>query len=314
MAKYRNNLPMLNSDIFLTDGGLETTLIFHNTIELPEFAAFVLLYNPHGQEVLKAYYQSYINLAKKYKVHFILESPTWRANLKWGKVLGYTNEQVKEANFKAIELLEDIRFQNETNDFNIVISGCLGPKGDGYVVEEKMTPEESKTFHINQISYLKETNADLVTAFTISYIDEALGIVQAAKTLAIPIVIGFTLETDGKLPSGESLNHAIETVDNLTHSYPVYYMVNCVHPLHFKDILDGNEKWKERIQAIRANASKKSHAQLDESEDLDEGNPFELAELYKHLKKKLKKLNVFGGCCGTNHHHAESILKKVLIS
>jgi S-methylmethionine-dependent homocysteine/selenocysteine methylase len=285
--------------------GLETTLIFHEGFDLPEFAAFVLLENDAGLKALYKYYHQYLSLAKERKVGFILESPTWRSNPDWGKKLGYSSEALATVNHKAIELLQDIRDEYETEA--IVISGCIGPRGDGYDVGQKMTAVEAERYHSTQIRTLSETEADMVAALTITYVEEAIGIARAAKSAGIPAVISFTVETDGRLPSGETLKDAIEAVDKATDNAPVYYMINCAHPTHFEDALAAGEPWLQRIGAIRANASTKSHAELDEAEELDDGNPVELGNQYLKLSQKLSNLNVLGGCCGTDHRHIGEI-------
>ena len=307
MSKYRNNLPQLNGKSFLSDGGLETTLIFHMGMELPHFASFNILDDPYGERIVREYIESYLTIARKHQMGFILESPTWRANKDWGYLLGYNQSGLNKINEKAIAQLEQIRNESEDTECPMVISGCIGPRGDGYRAETKMSVAQAKSYHKEQIRTFSHTAADMVTCFTINYINEALGIALAAKEYRMPVVIGFTLETDGKLPSGESLQEAIETIDDATSAYPAYYMINCAHPSHFMAELHTNGLWKERIMAIRANASKKSHAELDESEHLDIGDKDELAHDYLSMRALLPNLKVIGGCCGTDHTHIGEI-------
>lgn len=194
-----------------------------------------------------------------------------------------------------------------------MISGCIGPRGDGYVVSDKMTAEEAEKYHTPQISAFSHTEADVVTAFTINYVEEAIGIVRAAKSAGMPVVISFTVETDGKLPSGDTLKDAIEAVDGATENAPAYYMINCAYPTHFKNALATGEPWSQRIRGIRANASSKSHAELDGAETLDVGNPKELGLHYAALREQLRCLNVLAGCCGTDHRHIEEICKMSIL-
>jgi S-methylmethionine-dependent homocysteine/selenocysteine methylase len=312
MAKYRNELPQLSNKIFLTDGGIETTLIFHENLELPDFAAFHLLKNVEGYEALRKYFRTYGSLAQKYRVGFILESPTWRANPDWGAKLGYSKSALADANCKAIELVNKIRSEFENETTKTVISGCVGPRGDGYNPTDVMSAEESQQYHTAQIKTFSETDADMVTAITMNYVEEAIGIARAAESIGMPVAISFTVETDGKLPTGQTLKAAIESVDEATSNAPAYYMINCAHPTHFENVLIAGEPWLERIRGIRANASAKSHAELNDSEELDEGNPIELGRQHRELSSKLKNLNVLGGCCGTDHRHVEEICKAVL--
>jgi S-methylmethionine-dependent homocysteine/selenocysteine methylase/pimeloyl-ACP methyl ester carboxylesterase len=309
MTKYRNNLPQLTDHIFLTDGGIETTLIFHEGLELPDFAAFYLLNNPAGYQALQNYYRTYAALARKYGTGFILESPTWRSSPDWGKRLGYRVSELIEVNCKAIELLVEIRREFENEETQMVISGCIGPRGDGYNPSDLMSAAEAQQYHALQINTFRETEADMVTAITMNYIEEAIGITRAAQSAGLPVAISFTVETDGNLPTGHTLKEAIERVDEATNYAPVYYMINCAHPAHFEDALLAGELWLQRIRGIRANASTKSHAELNESAELDEGNPVELGNQYRELFAKLPNLTVMGGCCGTDHRHVEEICK-----
>lgn len=311
MAKYRNKLPQLSNKIFLTDGGIETTLIFQEGLELPDFAAFYLLKSVEGTEALRRYFRTHATIAWNYETGFILESSTWRANPDWGKKLGYSESDLAESNRRSIELLSEVRNEFENGKTQMVISGCIGPRGDGYIPTQAMSADQAKEYHSTQIKTFSETEADMVTAITMNYVEEAIGIVQAAKAFGMPVAISFTVETDGNLPTGQTLKDAIESVDKATGNYPAYYMINCAHPTHFESVLN-SESWTERIRGIRANASTKSHEELDESVELDEGNPSELGLQYKQLSGKLKNLNVLGGCCGTDQRHIEEICRAIL--
>lgn len=309
MTKLNN---FANTPIFLTDGGLETDLLFNKNIDLPHFAAFPLLENPKYKTVLDDYYKAYLEIAKKYKTGYILESPTWRSNPSWGFKLGYSEEELIEVNKLAIHHLRALKNNYESDIDNILISGQIGPRGDGYKIQDAMTSNEAQKYHNLQIKAFKDAGADLVSAITMTYTEEALGITKSAKANKIPVVISFTVETDGNLPSGESLKNAISKIDKETNSYPLYYMINCAHPSHFVNKIMGNQIWKNRIKGIRANASCKSHAELDDSTQLDKGNKTELANWYKVLKTLLPNLKVYGGCCGTDISHIKSICKHVL--
>lgn len=307
MVKYRTDLPQLTKSTFLTDGGLETTLVFHQNIDLPCFAACDLYKDEKGTEILKNYYLDYLNVAKQYCNGFILESATWRANPDWLLKIGYSLDSLDSINRTAIEQLENIRINYENEQFRIAISGCIGPRGDSYFPNNNMNIKEAEDYHSFQIKTFAETNADLVTGTTMNYNEECIGIVNSAMKYKIPVVISYTVETDGNLPSGQPLSDAITSLDKITGNYVSYYMINCAHPNHFKNILQSDGNWKSRIKGIRANASNKSHAELDESETLDVGNKDELAFEYQNLKRLLPNLNIIGGCCGTDHTHMEKI-------
>lgn len=307
MSKYRSKLPQLSDRLFLTDGGLETTLIFHERVELPYFASFDLLKTEGGAAMIRAYYDRYIAMAKKHGLGFILEGFTWRANPDWGAKLGYSRKQLADANRAAIALMAEMRREHETPQTPIVISGNIGPRGDGYKIDNAMTAKGAAEYHSEQIEVFRDTECDMVSAFTINYVEEALGIVRAAKAAQMPAVISFTVETDGKLPSGQTLRDAIEQVDRETANAPAYYMLNCAHPAHFADALQKGEPWTSRLRGIRANASTRSHAELDAAPDLDIGDPQDLGRRYRDLRSRFRHVNVLGGCCGTDHRHVEQI-------
>ena len=305
--RYRAHLPQLDGDLFLTDGGIETTLIFHQGLDLPLFAAFDLLKDDEGTETLRSYYEPYIALARERGLGLVLESPTWRASPRWASEIGYSEQELDDMNRSAIGLMEELRDRYDTGDVPIVISGCLGPQDDGYNPAMKLTAPEAQDYHAVQIATFRDTAADMVTAITMTYADEAVGIARAAEEAGLPASISFTLETDGRLPSGQALGEAIEEVDEQTGGAPVYYMINCAHPTHFEDVVEAREPWLERLRGLRANASMKSHAELDEAAELDEGDPEDLGRRYAALRAKLPQLNVLGGCCGTDHRHVAAI-------
>lgn len=307
MNTYRTSLPQLDHKLYLTDGGIETTLIFQEGLELPDFAAFHLLQTEDGEKALQKYFRTYAEIAKRFETGLILESATWRASKDWGARLGYTSKDLADVNRKAIDMLVDIRKEYESDRIPVVISGCIGPRGDGYVPGNVMSVEEAEAYHWAQIETFANTGVDMVTAITMNYVEEAIGITRAAKRANIPVAISFTVETDGNLPTGQSLKSAIEQVDEVTSGYPAYYMINCAHPTHFEQVVAEGGKWLERIRGVRANASQRSHAELNEAPDLDSGNPVELGKQYAGLTKHLSRLNVMGGCCGTDHRHLEQI-------
>lgn len=309
LSKYRARLPQLGDGLFLTDGGLETTLIFHEGIELPDFAAFHLLKNPEARGFLKAYFLRYVDLARRFKAGLILESATWRASRDWGQRLGYSTKSLADANRDAISLLEEIRTAHESPGEEVVISGCIGPRGDGYVPAGAMTVADAENYHGEQIGTIADTAADMVCAMTLNYVEEAIGVVNAARRSMMPAAIAFTVETDGNLPTGQTLASAIMQVDEATDEYPSYYMVNCAHPTHFDRVVSSENFPSHRVRGIRANASRKSHAELNESPEIDIGDPVELASQYAQLLKALPKVNVMGGCCGTDHRHVEEIAR-----
>ncbi|HEU5363700.1 MAG TPA: homocysteine S-methyltransferase family protein [Gaiellaceae bacterium] len=299
-------LPHLDG-VSLTDGGMETTLIFHDGLDLPHFAAFTLLADEQGRKALASYYDTYLAVAEAHALPIVLDTPTWRASADWGALLGYSREQLAEANRAAVA---EVRAAIERRTAAALVSGTVGPRGDGYVAGELMAPDEAQRYHAPQVESLSNAGADLVSAVTMTYVDEAIGIARAAADAGIPCVVSFTLETDGRLPSGLSLADAVTAADDATGASPAYYMVNCAHPTHFAHVLDGSDSL-ERVRGVRPNASSKSHAELDEAEELDTGDPDELAAQVASLRGSLPALTVFGGCCGTDHRHIAALAAAV---
>ena len=306
MGTYRDELPQLSGDFFLTDAGIETDLIFNHGIEIREFAAHTLLPESKGRDALASYFRGFLSLARKHAAGFILDSQTWKAHMHWAKDLGATEEELYEANGDAIAFIARLRDEFSANAKPVVLNGIIGPRGDAYAPQAQIAAHEAEAYHSKQIGWLAKTEVDMVTALTFTQSDEAVGLVRAARAADLPAVVSFTVETDGNLPTGQPLKDAIVAVDESTESAAAYFMVNCAHPDHFTQVLEDRD-WSRRIRGIRCNASRKSHAELDESETLDEGSPLELASQYKEIRERMPWLNVFGGCCGSDLRHVTAI-------
>lgn len=304
-------LPQLSGGVFLTDAGLETEMIFLRGFDLPCFASFVLLEHADGRAQLRDYFQGFLDLAADQGTGLVLEAPTWRASVDWGEQIGLSPDQIAAANHDAIAFLEEMR-KSFKGAGAVVISGQIGPRGDGYAPELMMEPAEARAYHSHQIEALADTSADLITALTMTHTGEAIGIVKAAQAAGIPVVISFTVETDGRLPSGESLTEAIAATEQATDSAPAYYMINCAHPTHFEAVLEDLGPYAERVRGLRTNASTKSHAELDEATELDDGDPEALGMSHVRLRELLPQLTVIGGCCGTDLRHVRCMAKALL--
>jgi len=312
MTVYRSALPQLGREVYLTDSGLETELIYNQGVALEQFAAFPLLDEAEGMLRLRSYFAGHAAIAARADVGFVLESATWRANAHWGALLGYDAEALDRVNRKAIDLLVDVRADWAKSHRPYPISGCVGPRDDGYAPALLMTAEAARAYHRPQITTFADTQADLVTAMTLTYPDEAIGIAQAARDVQMPVVLSFSVETEAILPDGSTLAAAIETVDDATDAYPAYYMINCAHPTHFTPILEPNAQWTDRIRAVRANGSRKSHAELDDATELDSGNPIAFGREHAELRSHFPQFTVLGGCCGTDLRHIEQIATNCL--
>ena len=306
MARYRNSLPQTAGGLFLSDGGMETALIFLQGVDLPHFASFVLLDSAEGRAELIKYYEHFLPIARSSGTGFVLDTATWRASLDWGRQLGFDRTRLAATNVAAVELVATLRDRWETPSTPVVLNGAIGPRGDGYKAG-RMEAHEAEDYHAFQVEVFAGTEADMVSAITMNTVNEAIGIAQAARAHAMPCVVSFTVETDGRLVDGTTLRAAIEATEEATDGSPAYYMVNCAHPTHFEQALAAGEQWVERIHGVRANASAKSHAELDESETLDEGDMVDLSRRYRALTRAFPKMRILGGCCGTDHRHLAAI-------
>ncbi|WP_274626361.1 homocysteine S-methyltransferase family protein [Arvimicrobium flavum] len=311
MAKYRHDLPQMQGGLFLSDGGMETSLIFLQGLDLPQFASFVLLDSASGRSHLVDYYEKYLALAQQNRLGFVLDTATWRASPDWGATLGYSPDALRRVNRTSVDLVEALRDVWETPTTPCVINGAIGPRGDGYKAG-RMGAAEAEDYHAFQVGLFAHTAADMVSAITMNSIDEALGVARAAKAARMPCVVAFTVETDGRLVGGATLQEAIETVDEKSDGYPLYFMINCAHPSHFEGALRRDAPWMKRIHGIRANASAKSHQELDESETLDAGDPADLGRRYHALMRSFPAMRILGGCCGTDHRHMAAICEACL--
>ncbi|HEX8771349.1 MAG TPA: homocysteine S-methyltransferase family protein [Acidimicrobiales bacterium] len=291
----------------LTDSGLETWLVFHRDVDLPHFAAFPLLDDPGGREMLGEYFRDHLRIAVEAGANIVLETPTWRANPDWGARVGYDVEALDRVNREAVRFLRSVASEFETA--NVIVSGNIGPRGDGYNPAELVSPHVAEAYHRLQIESFAAARADRVTLLTATHPGEAIGVVRAAVSVGIPVVISFTVETDGRLPNGQTLQEAIEEVDAATEQRTLHFGINCAHPDHFSAALEVASPAIARLELLRANASRASHAELDEAEELDDGSPEELGALYAALVRSHPHLSVLGGCCGTDSRHVEAIAR-----
>lgn len=285
---------------YLTDGGLETSLIFHQGFDLPAFAAYVLYASEEGRAGLRRYVEPYLRLAVQNRSGFLLDTATWRAGTRWGAVLGDDDATIRRINAEAVAFAHLLRQEWEREDSPILVNGIVGPAGDGYSAASQLSPSEAEALHWPQIEALATAGVDLVTLMTMTHPGEAIGAVRAAAGAGVPVAVSFTVETDGALPNGQSLAEALAEVEAA--GAPVlYYGINCAHPTHYADKLRGG--WAARVGALRSNASRLSHAALDAAEALDDGDPVGFGLEHAALARLLPALRVVGGCCGTDLRH-----------
>ena len=299
-------LPQLRRP-FLTDAGLETDMVFNRGIDLPHFASIILLDDGPGREALANYFRGFLDLAERAGRGLILESATWRGNSDWAEPLGLTLSELDTLNRSAVELLIELKQEYASRVGSIVVSGCIGPRGDGYDPGTVMSVHAAEEYHLRQAKVLSSAGAEMLSAITMTNVPEAIGVSGAARAIGAPVAISFTVETDGRLPTGDTLEAAIAAVDEATEGYPAYYMINCAHPAHFMPALESGGSWTSRIGGVRANASRCSHAELDAMTELDIGDPVELAALHRDLVERFPRIIVLGGCCGTDLRHIAAI-------
>jgi homocysteine S-methyltransferase len=305
MSDPAPSLPQLADRVFLMDGGLETSLVFLAGIDLPLFAAFPLLESEGGRAAIRGYFEPYLAIARARRVGFVIDTATWRANPDWGAKLGRSVEDLDRVNRAAVAFASGLRAA--LGDAPSVVNGVLGPRGDGYRVEARMTADDAARYHDAQIASFAAMGAEMVSAITMNYPEEAIGIARAARARRMPCVISFTVETDGKLPTGDTFGAAVERVEREPAGAPAYYMVNCAHSSHFASALPDGAPWLARLRGVRANASTLSHAELDAATALDRGDPAALGRDYAALRRRFPGLTVLGGCCGTDHAHVAAI-------
>lgn len=296
---------------FLTDGGFETSLFFKDGFEAPEFAALVLMDNAEAVAAMTRYFDRFLEMAESASVGFVLDTNTWRGCVHWAGKLGLSADEMLRLTHEAAELALKLRERWRSCVSPIIVNGVVGPAGDGYAPDERLMPEQARVLHAPQIEVFRDAGVDMISAITMTHVGEAAGIVEAAKAAGLPSVVSFTVETDGCLPTGETLSDAIDAVDTITGDAPLYYMVNCAHPEHFLDALASDEPWIWRIGGVRANASRLSHAELDVATELDEGDPAEFGLLHEELSRRLPNLRVVGGCCGTDHRHVGCVSRRL---
>lgn len=297
---------------YLTDGGFETWMFFVEGFEAPEFAALVLMDDKAAREKMRAYFERFLAMAEQAQTGFVLDTNTWRGCVEWAPSLDMNSEEILRLSRDAVNFAHDIRADWASKVSPILVNGVVGPAGDGYTSQDAPDATEMERIHLPQIEILADTGVDMVSALTMTSSHEAIGVTRAAAKQSLPCVISFTVETDGRLPSGETLAQAIAATDRATQNAPLYYMVNCAHPDHFSGVLEDDGDWISRIGGLRANASRMSHAELDQSEELDDGDPDEFGSLHVGLRNMLPNLRVVGGCCGTDHRHVDHLSHQII--
>jgi S-methylmethionine-dependent homocysteine/selenocysteine methylase len=212
------------NQFFLAGATLESVLVKDYNIDLTHNAAFELLYTHEGRMLMKQYHELYLQLAERYQLTYILETPTWRANRDWIYRLGYDYKDAAAVNQLAVQFIRETQLGKNCD---VIISGSVGPRHDDFDSTYAMTSDESELYHSEQIRAFALQDVDIITARAFNDSNEAIGVVKACSALGIPVVISFKINHDGNLASGESLGKAISRVDQETRLYPTYYTLYC---------------------------------------------------------------------------------------
>lgn len=295
--------PFSGATAWLAWTGMETDLIFNQGYDLPHFAAFPMIDSDDGRARLRDYYDRLIAIGRDTGLGVILDTPTWMANPDRAAPVGYAAGDLARVTHDAVEFARDAAQAHP--DTATLVSVQIGPRGDGY--EAGMaTAEAAEAYHMPQVAASARAGADIVSAYTLGALGEAVGIARAAGAAGLPAVISYTVETDGRLADGTALSEAVSRLAET--AGPAAIMVNCAHPDHIAPALDGGD-WEGLLHGIVANASRQSHAELDEAEVLDDGDPEELAGQLAALRRDRPGLRILGGCCGTDLRHLAEIAR-----
>lgn len=299
-----------NGRFYLSEGGTETELMYKYGFELPQFALYPLLNNHDATSTMRGMFRSYLDVVARNEMNALMGGLDYRASPDWGKLLGYSPAGLAEANHQSIDFLRELAAEYVSDINEILIQGLIGPRGDAYERNTKITVNEAEDYHSVQLNTLKDANVDLALAITFNNVPESIGVARAAVKLGVPLAISLTLDTHSRLNSGPSLEEAITRIDAETGQSPEFYLINCSHPLEYEPaITPGN--WINRIRGVRPNASKMDKISLCKIGHLEDGDPEELGNLCGGLARRYPHMDIWGGCCGTWDTHIHEIAKNI---
>jgi len=297
--------------IYLTEGGQETEVMYRHGFELPEFAMFPLLDNPAAFDVMRAMYQSYLDVAARHDCVALIGGLDYRASPDWGRKIGLTDQQLADYQQRSIDFLRDVAAPYAGQLPGVMFVGCIGPRGDAYSLNKTITAEEAEEYHSFQLEGLKAAGVDLAKAMTFNNVPEAVGVARAAARIGLPLEVSFTLDSNHRLKSGPSLKSAIENVDFIAgEDRPDFYGINCSHPFEFSPALEPGT-WIRRIRSLRPNAAMMDKQSLCTLGHLEEGDPVALGAQMGMLARSYPHVDMWGGCCGTWDKHLEHIAANV---
>ncbi|SFB84432.1 homocysteine S-methyltransferase family protein [Tropicimonas isoalkanivorans] len=302
--------PQQPGKLWLTEGGIETEIMYKWGHELPQFAMFPLLDNPAALQAMQDMWRRSLDVAAQHGFSMVMNGLDYRASPDWAALLGYSLEGLAEMQHRSIDFLRELRDEYTGQIPDMVVCGTVGPRGDAYGLNRDITADSAEEYHAVQLTTLREAGAEMAWTMTFNNIPEAVGAIRAARAIGLPIVMGLTLDSNARLKSGPSLGEAIERIDAEAGGGPEFYLLNCSHPVEFEPALDGGD-WERRIRALRPNASKMEKIALCQLGHLEEGNPVELGQLMGDLARRQPQIDIWGGCCGTCEVHLEEIARNV---
>ncbi|WP_286238828.1 homocysteine S-methyltransferase family protein [Neptuniibacter halophilus] len=292
--------------LYLTEGGTETEIMYKYGFELPHFAMFPLLDNPAAVTKMRDMFRYYLDVVAKHKLCALIGGLDYRASPDWGKLLGYSDAGLAEANLQSIDFLRDVAAEYAHDIEQTLIQGLIGPRGDAYQQGHTITAEAAEDYHAIQLTTLKKAGVDLALAITFNNVEESIGVARAAKTIGVPLAISLTLNRNSTLGDGTPLADAIEQIDQATDHSVEFYSINCSHPIEYEPAIDGGP-WLQRVRGVRPNASKMEKVALCKIGHLESGDPVELGEQCGELAKRYPHMDIWGGCCGTWDQHLDQI-------
>jgi S-methylmethionine-dependent homocysteine/selenocysteine methylase len=297
--------------LYLTEGGVETEIMYKWGHKLPHFAMFTLLDKPEAMADMKSMFARALEVAATQKTGLVLSSLDYRASPDWAALLGISADGLRDVHFRTVAFMKEVAAPFVEKIPDLVFSGVIGPRGDAYGKGGGITEEEAEDYHTPQLKNLRDAGADMACALTFNNIPEAVGVARAAKAVGIPLGLYFTLNSKGTLGSGPTLKEAVESVEEITQGAPSYYGLNCSHPLEFMESLEDGD-WLKRVRSIRPNAVRMEKVALCKLGHLEDGDPEELGQQMGDIRQKFPQMDILGGCCGTDERHLGEIAKNAL--
>ncbi len=295
---------------WLTEGGIETEIMYKWGHDMPHFAMFPLLERAAAAADIRGMYRRYLDVAARHGFAALIGGFDYRASPDWGALLGYSDEGLAEANLRSIDFLRGLAREYRDGLPDARIAGYVGPRGDAYSLNRTITEDEAAEYHAVQLATLKRAGVDLAWAVTFNNPAEARGVVRAAREIGVPLALSFSLTSSSRLASGQTLAEAVQSVDAASDGYPAFYALNCSHPLEFEPALTPGA-WQDRLRCIRPNAARIDKIALCKLGHLEEGDPHELGRQMADVARRFPQMDIWGGCCGTCESHLEEIARRV---